>query len=102
MGPSSPDRPLARQLAIRPVGGRVVISKRRREVLSSARRVDQSGVRSRAGQAERDHLTGNPNRRPRPCSLRKQASEQAVGHCSPPPVCLPCGSIILNFLVSPS
>lgn len=84
MGSSSPDRPLARQLAIRPVGGRVVISKRRPEVLSSARRVDQSGVRPRAGQAERDHLTGSPSRRPRPCSLRKQASEQAVGHCPPP------------------
>lgn len=89
-GRPSPDRPLARQLAIRPVGRPGGHKQKRREVLSSARRVDQSGVRPRAGQAERDHLTGSPSHSPRPCPLAIIS-----------PVCLPCGSTILNFPVSP-
>lgn len=83
-------------------GGRVIISKR---VLSSARRVDQSGVRPRAGQGDRQSVTTRTGelalrapfpvwslvavwRRPRPCSLR--CNQDTVA-----PVCLRLDKTIL-------
>lgn len=74
----------------------MVISKR---VLSSARRVDQSGVRPRAGQGDRQSVTRGqgelalglpslsglwwPCGRPRPCSIRHYDNQDTV-----PPVYL--------------
>lgn len=88
-----------RQLAIRPVGMPGVVMSKKIRVLSSARRVDQSGVRPRAGQAK-SVTRGQGALGP---SSALFAMHHQQGHR--PPACLPACMRLdnsLKFLESPS